>query len=281
MHLLFTFGKIYAIIVYITSGRQMFMGVEIPIVEGGFGDGCKCITDKTVSEIHEIKVIHVRELINKNINRFKEGIDYIDLKRIDQTDTLDLTTLGYAKQSITQAKNIYLLSERGYSKVIKIMDTDKAWEVHDHLMDEYFSMREVIQNTLSIEDLAMLKVMKSNTDEEKMLAIQEYRKTVVQPLQETIEKQKPMVGLAEMRIDKKGCYSLTDVTKSLHFKRGQITRWAKSQGFIHKTLAEVNNKGEEYFKVYSTDGVHNQIGITESGLNYINKHAYEISGIAI
>ena len=97
----------------------------------------------------------------------------------------------------------------------------------------------------------------------------------------TVEHQKPMVMLAEERIDKKGCYSLTDVTKSLHFKRGQITRWAKSQGFIHKTLAEVNNKGVEYFKVYSTDGVHNQIGITESGLDYINKHAYEISEIAI
>lgn len=97
----------------------------------------------------------------------------------------------------------------------------------------------------------------------------------------TVEHQKPMVMLAEERIDKKGCYSLTDVTKSLHFKRGQITRWAKSQGFIHKTLTEVNNKGEEYFKVYSTDGIHNQIGITESGLNYINKHACEISGIAI
>ena len=97
----------------------------------------------------------------------------------------------------------------------------------------------------------------------------------------TVEHQKPMVMLAEERIDKKGCYSLTDVTKSLHFKRGQITRWAKSQGFIHKTLSEVNNKGKEYFKVYSTDGVHNQIGITESGLDYINKHAYEISEIAI
>ena len=97
----------------------------------------------------------------------------------------------------------------------------------------------------------------------------------------TVENQRPMVMLAEERIDKKGCYSLTDVTKSLHFKRGQITRWAKSQGFIHKTLAEVNNKGVEYFKVYSTDGVHNQIGITESGLDYINKHACEISGIAI
>ena len=95
----------------------------------------------------------------------------------------------------------------------------------------------------------------------------------------TVENQKPMVMLAEERIDKKGCYSRTDVTKSLHFKRGQITRWAKAQGFIHKTLTEVNNKGEEYFKVYSTDGVHNQIGITESGLDYINKHTCEISGV--
>ena len=37
--------------------------------------------------------------------------------------------LGYAKQSITQAKNIYLLSERGYAKLIKIMDTDLAKDV--------------------------------------------------------------------------------------------------------------------------------------------------------
>ena len=182
----------------------MFMGVEIPIVEGGFGDGCKCITDKTVSEIHEIKVIHVRGLINKNINRFKEGIDYIDLKRIDQTDTLDLTTLGYAKQSITQAKSIYLLSERGYSKVIKIMDTDKAWEVQDHLIDEYFSMREGIQNTYNEAQLAILKIIEAKNDLEKAEAICHYNAVVVKPLEETIEKQKPMVGLAEMRIDKKG-----------------------------------------------------------------------------
>ena len=96
-------------------------------------------------------------------------------------------------------------------------------------------------------------------------------------LQETIEKQKPMVGLAEMRIDKKGCYSLTDVTKSLHLKRGQITKWAKENGYIHKTLQEVNHKGEELFKIYSTDGIHNQIGVTDNGLEYINNHIDEIT----
>ena len=35
---------------------------------------------------------------------------------------------------------------------------------------------------------------------------------------ELIEKLQPMADIAETRIDKKGCMSITDVTKSLGFK---------------------------------------------------------------
>lgn len=65
--------------------------------------------------------------VKQNIKRFKESIDFIDLKGVGESHTL--TSLGYIKQSITQAKNIYLLSERGYAKLVKIMDTDLAWEM--------------------------------------------------------------------------------------------------------------------------------------------------------
>ena len=132
------------------TGRQEFMGLEIPVVLGGFGEGKKCISDKTVAEIHGMEMFKVRERIQSNIKRFQEGIDFIDIKqRILLADTLEtkeyyialLIKLGYAKQSITQAEHIYILSERGYVKLIKIMDTDLAWEIHDKLMDEYFEMR--------------------------------------------------------------------------------------------------------------------------------------------
>lgn len=137
------------------KGTQDFMGVKIPVIEGGFGEGKRCLTDKVISEIHNMKMIHVRETLNKNIKRFKEGVDFINLKRIDDNDTL--TKMGYAKQSITQAKNIYLLSERGYAKLIKIMDTDLAWEIHDKLIDEYFTMREIINsNVQEPEDELMI-----------------------------------------------------------------------------------------------------------------------------
>lgn len=91
-----------------------------------------------------------------------------------------------------------------------------------------------------------------------------------------IEYQNPMVELAEERISKKGCFSITDVTKSLGLKRGNITRWAKGEGYLHKSLTEVNKAGEEYFKVYSTDGKHNAIGITEAGLRLIKEHIEEV-----
>lgn len=128
------------------EGRQEFMGKEIPVISGGFGEGRKCICDKTVAEIHGMREADIRRRITNNIKRFKETIDFIDLKqRVRQMHTLEfLLSLGYSKQSVTQADHIYLLSERGYAKLIKIMDSDLAWEIHDRLVDEYFTMRDEI-----------------------------------------------------------------------------------------------------------------------------------------
>ncbi len=95
-------------------------------------------------------------------------------------------------------------------------------------------------------------------------------------LENKIQENAPLVALAENRIDKKGCFSITDATKSLELKRGNITRWAKEEGYLHKTLTEVNQAGERYFKVYSSDGKHNQIGITEDGLRLIKEHIDEV-----
>ena len=128
------------------KGRQEFMGKELPVISGGFGEGRKCICDKTVAEIHNQPVPEIRRRINYNISRFRENIDFIDIKKsMGDSHTLEFTLeLGYTKSAITQAEHIYLLSERGYARLIKIMDTDLAWEIHDRLVDEYFAMRDEI-----------------------------------------------------------------------------------------------------------------------------------------
>lgn len=124
------------------SGTQEFMGREIPVILGGFGKDKKCMSDKTVAEIHGMEIKHIRELVTRNIKRFKNEIDYIDLKVVVPNDHNLMTSLGYSKMQISKSQHIYLFSERGYAKLIKIMDTDEAWDVHDQIMDEYFVLRE-------------------------------------------------------------------------------------------------------------------------------------------
>lgn len=261
------------------TGSKEFMGIQIPVIEGGFGESKRIALETHISQIHNMETREVRKSILRLIekNRLKENVDYIDLlKGGKEFTTLDLTQFGYAKASITQAKNIFILSERGYTKLIKAMDDDASWEVMDQFIDEYFTMRQVIHETINAEDLVLLKICKSKSPEETALAIKEYHNIVTQPLIEVIEEQKPSVALAKLRIDKKGCYSLTDVTQALELKKGQITRWAKANEYIHKKLQEVNKAGEKFFKVYSSDGIHNNIGIKEDGLQEINNRLEEI-----
>lgn len=141
------------------TGNQKFMGKEIQVVLGGFGEDKKCISDKTVAEIHDQPVIEIRKSIGRNVKRFKENVDFLDLKIVSDEITNNLLNqLGYSQMQISKAEHIYILSERGYAKLIKIMDTDMAWDVHDQLMNEYFELREEKKNMDSLSPLLQFLV---------------------------------------------------------------------------------------------------------------------------
>lgn len=171
------------------TDTQSFMGIEIPVVLGGFGKYNKCICDKTIAEIHSIQSKHVRELINRNILRFLLNVDVLDLKVVVQNDDNLLTDLGYTNMEIAKAERIYLLSERGYAKLIKIMDSDLAWEIHDKLIDDYFKLREErkdsnnqvkeMENATKIARLTLKSMSKAGSSpQEQLKAIQSIYSTI-------------------------------------------------------------------------------------------------------
>ena len=94
------------------NGTQKFMGIDIPIVEGGFGDSCKVILTKTIAEIHEMKVKEVNKLINSNIDEFEFGVDILDLKTGDYKEPV-LESCILTRAEYGNSNNIYLLSEHG------------------------------------------------------------------------------------------------------------------------------------------------------------------------
>ena len=126
------------------KGKQPFMGKEIPVVLGGFGPDQKCICDKTIAEIHGMETKNVRARITDNIKHFRGGVDYIDLKNTayQASNFTICSQLDYTRAEISRADHIYILSERGYGKLIKIMDTDQAWDIYENLQDQYFDLRD-------------------------------------------------------------------------------------------------------------------------------------------
>ena len=130
------------------NGTREIDGVKFNDIEGGFGENKKSILAKEIASIHNRKLFKVNELINDNRIRFKDNIDIVDLKATEFAILLKDSGI-YTQNSINASNNIYLLSERGYSKLLKIMDDDLAWEKYNELVDNYFKMRETIKNNKS------------------------------------------------------------------------------------------------------------------------------------
>lgn len=145
------------------NGTQRFMGIDIPIVEGGFGKDQKVILAKTIAEIHNQPLKKINQLIKDNIEEFEIGVDLLDLKSgyLESTEFLK----GIMnKQSISNSTNIYLLSEQGYMLLVGFMKTEKAKEIRKKLRREYFAMRKVINSTEQLKATYLLAIYNGGQD---------------------------------------------------------------------------------------------------------------------
>lgn len=143
-------------------GTKKIGKFEFTGIEGGFGEGKKAMLVRDIALIHNSTIKRINELINRNRKRFRDGIDLIDLKQVVPNDLF--SKYGFTKAQWGNANHIYLLSERGYAKLLKIMDDDKAWDIYDELVDNYFNMRVAIkENKPSLVTQERLAIMKDNS----------------------------------------------------------------------------------------------------------------------
>lgn len=114
-------------------GKEKIGAFEFTGIEGGFGEDKKAMLVKDIAVIHESNVRRINEVINRNRKRFRYGVDIIDLLS-NKNFAVVLNDSGFTQNQINASNNIYLLSERGYAKLLKILEDDKAWEIYDELI---------------------------------------------------------------------------------------------------------------------------------------------------
>lgn len=156
----------------IIKDKTVVKGVEIPNISGGFGQDRRSMLALHISEIHGKELKFVNQTINNNRMRFKDGVDILDIKQVDQTN-LFLETGILTKAQVGNAKNIYVLSERGYAKLIKLFNDDKSWDLYDIMLDEYFDLRDgktegMDTSMMSMEDIIIYQMQQSKLTKQKL-----------------------------------------------------------------------------------------------------------------
>ena len=253
----------------IVNGMKNIDGMKFHDIEGGFGEGKKALLVKEIANIHQKQFRHVNEAINNNRKRFKDSIDIVDLKGTDfAVDLVDSEI--YTQNSINASKNIYLLSERGYYKLLRILEDDVAWEQYDKLVDGYFNIRKQLSsgqapkeikpnlkekeiqtrfnNSLARKANALLKIANDP------LTTKERKKALLAQATEILTGSKEIKTLPQPI---KKTYSATEIGKKLGITPQKVGRLANAHnlktdefGIFFKEELKQNNKEVDNFRYY-------------------------------
>lgn len=213
-------------------GREHIGKIEFTGIEGGFGKDKKAMLAKDIAKIHNQPLKEINRRINDNRKRFKDGIDLIDF--LGGSEPLRNFAQENGLIGSNRTQHVYLLSERGYAKLLKILDDDKAWDIYDQLVDNYFNMRVAIkENEPSLVQQRRLSIMEDNAATRKAsimykIAMATDSQTSSQYLLSLAAKE--LTGEMTIPVMKQKEYSATEVGQKLGIKANKVGRIANKLG---------------------------------------------------
>nr|DAU08437.1 MAG TPA: hypothetical protein [Caudoviricetes sp.] len=213
-------------------GQEKIGQYEFTGIEGGFGEDKRAMLVRDIAVIHNLETRTVNQTINRNIKRFKTGIDILDLKQITRSDVF--SEYGFNKAQWGNANNIYMLSERGYAKLLKILEDDKAWEIYDELVDNYFNMRQAIKaDNKALVANKRLAIMEENAKTRKANLL--YKIAMATESQSSAQSMlalaaKELTGEMTIPVMKRKEYSATEVGEKLGISAQKVGKIANQLG---------------------------------------------------
>ena len=101
--------------------------------------GIRVLTTKQLAELYGTDTRTLQYNFRYNKERYILGKHYIE---VNGDELRRLKTRSEIPSSFKYAKSLYLWTEKGALLHAKSLNTDKAWEVYDYLVDFYFRAKE-------------------------------------------------------------------------------------------------------------------------------------------
>lgn len=148
--------------------------------------GQPVVTFAMIDKVHARVDGTARRAFNENRERFTGGDDFVTLNQPDE-----IRSLGFTRPQGGTPAAVVLITRRGYLKITKSLNDDRAWEVFDEMVERYFAVEAAPQQIAvptTAEAFANAFQMIANTEkrqaqqEEKIAAISENVDRIAQSL---------------------------------------------------------------------------------------------------
>ena len=150
------------------------------------------------------------------------------------------------------------------------MDDDKSWDIMEEIVDNYFTMREIINSQEQLKKDLIYEIYKGgeNSIEAHKQLTQIEVKEAVKPLQDRIEEQlNPAIELMGDFIDEDGAWDIEMFAKVLNIKdmgRNNMFKWLREQ----KILQGDNKPYQSYMKYFKVVPLKNRYAESKTLVNY-------------
>lgn len=101
--------------------------------------GTRVLTTRQIADMYGVPKDKIIYNFNYNKSKYILGKHYIE---VSGDELRRLKTTCENQMSFKYAKSLYLWTEKGALLHAKSLNTDKAWEVYDYLVDFYFRAKE-------------------------------------------------------------------------------------------------------------------------------------------
>ncbi len=129
--------------------------------------GKRVLTTEQLAKQYEVDVWKIRQNFKNNKERYVEGKHYIELRGEELTTFRSRVENFYSVGKT--ANKVHFWTEKGALLHAKSLNTDKAWEVYEYLVDFYFRVNEEKLETAQERQMSEKKaVIPVNTRTEKV-----------------------------------------------------------------------------------------------------------------
>lgn len=126
----------------------------------------RVLTTKQIAEAYGCKEKQIRQNFNNHKDRYKEGKHYYTLKGSDLKFFKDYVNSMEYVDNIDlvdkRAPHTTIYTKKGAFMAAKLIDTDKAWDMYEQLVDHYFTVNDAVNKPALPSDRSMTFRRKSH-----------------------------------------------------------------------------------------------------------------------